>query len=1171
MKRLVTLVIMNLLGLKELDVGGKKYEAKSNLILLPSDLGGGKTHSLVLLYHVFKLINDSRDKEEAASKLAELDDDIAKLIYDKWDLIKKISPTVVAIDCKYSDLAPSPVKPINVGGREIKTLWGYLGYELKGNNGYMYMKGADQAETAPYTDDLFEVLDNSRTVVLIDEIGRYYDESGLDPTRITTFLMNLAEALSKRTIRAVAVVMSVPYEKEGGGSEYIKYVHSRDLIEAINKVLSRQTVEIVKPVEGSGDLAEILRRRIFDYRRDELEKLADEFVKSESGKEYPNQVRDILSRRGFWREIRNTYPFHPMFLSVLESLAYNLPHLQKTRDAIKIAVEAVLALKEGLFDAVEDDVSLIMPYHIPLFVSEVLEETVLRNAPGEYRQFKLILEENVVVPKNIGYLRQLRSGLSRDEFKKRFYEEVVARELRGLKENEIKMGLKLASIIWLHSLVGLGIPINMGSFASTDDLIYSVSPTEQDVKGVLGILRSALPQLIVIGDPESDSAKWFFGVVPSVDELIEELKRNITDEEAKKELAELLEDGLVGRKGRRRATKGNETTMKFFESSLVAPNVTAIPRETLELKDPILIILSDVASKDELLNLLKGRNNVVVLAPHVKGVDEEKKLEDEDIEGIRELAGFRGRSAWEGLLDILKYYLATKRISEDQLKVFVGQKIGGGQEEYLEDLLKLLKEKVMGKQEYYYRHSWNMINRCYRRVYYHRQGEIYYQDGLSLESDKPIPLLVEEFLRQRGLIPEEFRGRDLEEHIIKEHLGKDPKEVSISVGSLWNFILTTNKADVPLISHEDLIKAVEDLVKSLDYVVNVKAGSYVQYLIWKPIFNDSQEAQSSDEGGRLLEEVNERLREANATWDDVELVYWEKAFTNWLDYVTKSIPSDAIIKVLDRSGQEHYLDDLIKLIKSGNEFTAKNIIKSGKLFYEKKKYPVELSYSPFREIQEGTEYEMELTITVKNLDTEFLVRLQPDAGLMIEPNEFRGRSPLLIKFKIKAEKAGTYNIKLDITSSDGYHLDSRSIPIVVKGTWLEREIELGREEVTMHVKEEVKLESIWGNDVMHLKEIARVMGRFGGSANGSVKISGKNGATIIKVDIENVKNPTVLDLIKSSLDNILRAMKEKEEELNVITELRYTPEGEPNLQDVLKMLTETMGLKVKVREKSGMR
>ena len=458
------------------------------------------------------------------------------------------------------------------------------------------VRSADEMGVTPYADDIFRVLNESRALVLIDEIGRYYDQSGLEPSRISAFLMNLAEALSKYTVREVSVLITVPYEVRERRAEAkagMRYVHSPELVRAINEVLSRPSVEIVKPV-GRQDLADILRKRIFAHSREEFEKLAGEFIARELGREYPAQARKVLDDRGFWREVRRTYPFHPAFLDVLEKLAYKLPYLQRTRDAIKIAVQTVLALKEGLFDALEEEAKLIMPYHIPLFVNEVLDETVLSNAPREYKVFQLILKGNVVEPENFSAVKELG--------RKGFYERVVARPLRGLKEEDAELGVKLASIIWLSSLVGLGLPMNMGDFPTTADLIYSVSPTEHDVKGVLGILRSVLPQLIVHGDPESETARWFFTSIPSIEELIETLKRGVTDEMAKGKLAELLEWGLTGRRGRGRPPKSFRTE-SIFSNTVVARTTGSIPKEVLDSRDPALIVFADEVPGDELLEL----------------------------------------------------------------------------------------------------------------------------------------------------------------------------------------------------------------------------------------------------------------------------------------------------------------------------------------------------------------------------------------------------------------------------------------------------------------------------------------------------------------------------------------------------------------------------------------
>lgn len=1129
MKELVVKALMNIIGLKKANVGGRQYAVSSNLMLLPSDLGGGKTHSLILLYHLFKLISDSQDREEVSDKLRKLDSEVADFVSENWDSIKKSPPKVVVMDCKYSDLAPGPANPIEMAGKRIKTLWGYLGYEL---GRYDEVRGADERETAPYAEAVFKVLNGSKALILIDEIGRYYDESGLEATKISTFLMNLAEALNKYAVREVAVVISVPYEVREGRAEAkagMEYVHSPELVKAINEVLSRPNVEILKPV-GGRDLAEILRRRIFAHDKKELEKFLNDFMSSEFIKEYPEQVRRALDERGFWRELRETYPFHPAFLSLLEKLAYKLPYLQKTRDAIKIAVQTVLALKEGLFDDLEDGVSLIMPYHVPLFVSEALDETVLRNAPDEYKAFYLILKNNVAVPEKLNYLK----GLSKEEF----YGKVIARDLRDLREEEAKLGFKLAAIIWMHSLVGLGLPLNMGDFPTTAELIYSVSPTDRDVKGALGILRSVLPQLIVHGDPESDNAKWFFTRIPSIEELVEILKKNVTDENAKAKLAELLEWGLMGKRGRGKPPKDFKRESIFSNFAVVKRG--AVPEEILSSRDPVLVVFADKVRVEELLNLLKGRNNLVALAPHVEGIGEEEELAPEDIAGIKELAGLKGKTLWEGLLELLRYYVASESISEDNLRAFVGEKLSKSEGEYLKELLELLKGKVKSKQDYYYRHSWIMVNKCYCRVYYHRQGQVRFEEGLTLESDKPIPPIVEEFLRDKGMIPREFRGGNLVS-IFRDYLGKDPEKEPIKIGDLWNFILSTDKANVPILRHEDFVNAAKELVKSLDYAVRVGGR-----LLWKPVFSSKEEAESSDEGSKLLKEVSEYLRKSGASWDDVELIHWGVIFDEWLNEVKGSIPSEMAIKVEDRSGSVLDIADI--------KFDPRSTIKSGKLFYEKKKYPVKLEYKLPDEILEGKEYEVEVTVDVGNFEREIKVGLRADRGIRVEPSEFTGKPPLHFKFRVSAERAGNYSIKVEV-QGDGNLLDSRTIGVSVEGEWIVEEVKIEQGEPV----EDGKLLGVRLSDITGLPNLIRIAKSYRGKISGSLTVSGVAGSLSLEMDLEE---PEVLELLWGPINNLIRAFGKE-----VSADIEYTPESEPELRDVNKLIVDRKGLDFVIKKK----
>ncbi len=1140
MKSIVVKALMNLLGLKKVVVRGRTYEVASNLILLPSDLGGGKTHSLILLYHILKVVEGAKSAEEAADKVKILDEELAAFVSENWARLKELSPKVVVVDCKYTDLAPGPAGPIEFAGRRIKTLWGYLGYEL---GRYELVRSADERETAPYADVVFKVLNESRALILIDEIGRYYDESGLEPTKISAFLMNLAEAMSKYTIREVAVIITVPYEVKPGRVEAkagMEYVHSPELVRAISEVLSRPYVEIIKPI-GTQDLAEILRRRLFAHGKDEFKKLVDGFKAAELSREYPSQVRKILDDRNFWKKLEATYPFHPWFLEVLEKLAYKLPYLQRTRDAIKIAVQSVLAVKEGLFDWLEDKIGLIMPYHIPVFIAdEVLDETVLRNAPSEYKMFQLILRGNVAEPMNYAFLKGME--------KKSFYENVVARPLRDLKEEDLRLGFKLASVIWLHSLVGLGLPMNMGDFPTTADLIYSVSPTELDVRGVLGVLRSVLPQLIVHGDPESDTARWFFTIIPSIEELLEILKRNVTDEMAKNRLAEFLEWGLTGKRGKGKPPKGYEARSIFNGRVAVVKDVKSMTREVLESVDPALVMFADVASKDGVEALLKGRNNMVVLAPYVEGLDRSEELSPEDVKGVRELAGVKGKSVWDGLLEILRYYEAAESITEANLKSFIGEKVAGGEEYRLlvEDVMKLLKGKVDAKREYFYRHLWNLINRCYRRVYYHRLGELRYEDGLALESDKPIAPIVESFLSDKGLIPPSFEGKDLVS-IFRDYLGKDPKRDPINVGHLWSFIRTTDKANVPIISYTMYINAIKDLVRSLDYAVKVGG-----VLLWKPIFESEAEAKEKSEGGVLLERMSDQLRKTGASWDDVELVYWENVFDGWVKAVLDNVPKGKVLKVIDRRGNVLDVRDVL------GGFDPRSAIKSGKLFYVEVPYPVEVKLSLPGELWEGKESSGSLEVDVEGFDEEVEVKLYPDSGLEVDPREFKGRPPLTRDLNLRAGKAGEYRVEVEVKGL-GKLLERRFLSIPVKGEWVEREVSGAEVEP---IKEGVKVLYAETAEPLGVAEVIRIAKARRSRIDGSLRVQSEEGLVELNIKADD---PRFLEALWSPINTLMRTLKGAKPSIRVGLSFKE----EPELKEVATLITELRHFKFRVKERAA--
>ncbi|MEM2189243.1 MAG: DUF499 domain-containing protein, partial [Nitrososphaerota archaeon] len=110
-----------------------------SIFLLTSLYGGGKTHTMITLYHAFT-------KPEALKKVNE------RLAART----ATIRPLVVVIDGSRRELAPTPKDPCSVGGFKIKTLWGMLAHRLGAYAKVMHLDGLDAPP--PFTDVLMSVL-----------------------------------------------------------------------------------------------------------------------------------------------------------------------------------------------------------------------------------------------------------------------------------------------------------------------------------------------------------------------------------------------------------------------------------------------------------------------------------------------------------------------------------------------------------------------------------------------------------------------------------------------------------------------------------------------------------------------------------------------------------------------------------------------------------------------------------------------------------------------------------------------------------------------------------------------------------------------------------------------------------------------------------------------------
>ena len=333
-------------------VGGGKPDAPS-VIRLETNLGGGKTHNLIALYHAARGdLPSERIKEFMTAKL-----------YPK----EPVDQLAVFVGTAAGAAAFPEVDDI-----AARTLWGHLALQLGGKDMYSYVSDADEALTAPGTDALKQVLDGGSSLILIDELARYLETaSGVkvgDSTlarQTVAFLMALMEAVDAHP-RATLVVTTTQVTDAFGDSTQAVL----DTMAEARSLMARRE-HVLRPSEEA-DLPKILARRLFERvdakaARPVAKAYADAIeTAAERGAELPDQMRDPR-----WiAELEESYPFHPTLIRVLDKRLSTIPNFQRTRGALRLLARST----RSLWERQPEGADLIRLDHIDLSEREIAED-----------------------------------------------------------------------------------------------------------------------------------------------------------------------------------------------------------------------------------------------------------------------------------------------------------------------------------------------------------------------------------------------------------------------------------------------------------------------------------------------------------------------------------------------------------------------------------------------------------------------------------------------------------------------------------------------------------------------------------------------------------------------------------------------------------------------------
>lgn len=330
------------------------------VIQLKTAFGGGKTHSMLALYHLLR----------GGSVLNKIGAVRALL---KAAQISALPPVHVAV-LVGTHLDPNVSKPEeNLPNTTISTLWGDLAAQLalSANKPELYelVRKADENGVSPGSAALRKLFDSCGScLVLLDELVAYARRIYGAKTRLPagnfdnfiSFIQEISEAA--RASKSSLVVASIPESD-------IEIVSDagRKALHVIEHTFGRMEA-IWKPVAASEGF-EVVRRRLFLPCRDQKAKdrvcQAFSDMYRENAADFPPEVRELDYRE----RMKACYPIHPEVFDRLYEDWATLEKFQRTRGVLRLMAAVIHELW------MEQDAGLlIMPGSLPMDVPAVRDE-----------------------------------------------------------------------------------------------------------------------------------------------------------------------------------------------------------------------------------------------------------------------------------------------------------------------------------------------------------------------------------------------------------------------------------------------------------------------------------------------------------------------------------------------------------------------------------------------------------------------------------------------------------------------------------------------------------------------------------------------------------------------------------------------------------------------------
>ncbi len=327
------------------------------VVQLQTNFGGGKTHSMLALYHLFSGISPTElpgiDSVMQTAQAATL----------------PAARRVVLVGNKISPGNPS----VKADGTVVRTLWGELAWQLGGKPAFARIQADDEKATSP-GDALRELfIEYGPCLILIDEWVAYarqlHDQSDLPAGGFETqfsFAQVLTE--SAKLAKNCLLVISLPASDTSGSphtqadNAEVGGQRGREALDRLRNVVGR--VESSWRPATAEEGFEIVRRRLFEpltdaehfKNRDVVARAFADLYRTQQA-EFPPECHDA----DYENRIKAAYPIHPEIFDRLYTDWSTLVKFQRTRGVLRLMAAVIHCLWEK-----GDRNPLILPANIPI-------------------------------------------------------------------------------------------------------------------------------------------------------------------------------------------------------------------------------------------------------------------------------------------------------------------------------------------------------------------------------------------------------------------------------------------------------------------------------------------------------------------------------------------------------------------------------------------------------------------------------------------------------------------------------------------------------------------------------------------------------------------------------------------------------------------------------------